>query len=56
MTKEEQAQDTLGRLNETHDRLMGEIRKGIIGQDKVLSNYLLPYLPVGTACSREFPV
>ena len=56
MTDEEQAQDALSRLNETRDRLMSEIRKGIIGQDEVSSNYLSHCLPAGTACSLEFRV
>jgi hypothetical protein len=50
MTDEEQAQDALSRLNETRDRLMGEIRKGIIGQDEVIEQ-LLDH----TACPRALP-
>ena len=44
MTNEEQAQDALSRLNETRDRLMGEIRKGIIGQDEVIEQLLITLL------------
>ena len=38
MSKSEQAEDALSRLNETRDRLLVEIRKGIIGQDEVDAN------------------
>ena len=41
MTNEEEAKDALGRLNETRDRLMREIRKGIIGQDEVIEQLLI---------------
>ena len=55
MTKEEQAQDTLGRLNQTHDRLMGEIRKGIIGQDKVIEQLLITLLARGHCLLTGIP-
>ena len=44
MSKSEQAEDALSRLNETRDRLLVEIRKGIIGQDEVIEQLLVTLL------------
>ena len=55
MTKEEQAQDTLGRLNQTHDRLMVEIRKGIIGQNEVIEQLLVSLLARGHCLLTGIP-
>ena len=51
MTNEEEAKDALGRLNETRDRLMREIRKGIIGQDEVIEQLLITLLAEDTVYS-----
>ena len=55
MTEEEQAQDALSRLNETRDRLMGEIRKGIIGQDEVIEQLLITMLARGHCLLTGIP-
>ena len=55
MTNEEQAQDALSRLNETRDRLMGEIRKGIIGQDEVIEQLLITLLARGHCLLTGIP-
>ena len=55
MTNEEKAQDALSRLNETRDRLMGEIRKGIIGQDEVIEQLLITLLARGHCLLTGIP-
>ena len=55
MTDEEQAQDALSRLNETRDRLKGEIRKGIIGQDEVIEQLLITLLARGHCLLTGIP-
>ena len=55
MTNDEQAQDALSRLNETSDRLMGEIRKGIIGQDEVIEQLLITLLASGHCLLTGIP-
>ena len=55
MTNEEQAKDALSRLNETRDRLMGEIRKGIIGQDEVIEQLLITLLARGHCLLTGIP-
>tara|TARA_B100001248_G_C27358006_1_gene444866 strand:- start:386 stop:1381 length:996 start_codon:yes stop_codon:yes gene_type:complete len=55
MTDEEQAHDALSRLNETRDRLMGEIRKGIIGQDEVIEQLLITLLARGHCLLTGIP-
>lgn len=55
MTDEEQSQDALSRLNETRDRLMGEIRKGIIGQDEVIEQLLITLLARGHCLLTGIP-
>ena len=55
MTNEEQAQDALSRLNETRDRLIGEIRKGIIGQDEVIEQLLITLLARGHCLLTGIP-
>ena len=55
MINEEQAQDALSRLNVTRDRLMGEIRKGIIGQDEVIEQLLITLLARGHCLLTGIP-
>ncbi|MEC7802956.1 MAG: MoxR family ATPase [Verrucomicrobiota bacterium] len=55
MTNEEEAKDALGRLNETRDRLMREIRKGIIGQDEVIEQLLITLLARGHCLLTGIP-
>ena len=55
MITEEEAQDALGRLNETRDRLMVEIRKGIIGQDQVIEQLLITLLARGHCLLTGIP-
>ena len=55
MTNEEQAQDALSRLNVTRDRLMSEIRKGIIGQDEVIEQLLITLLARGHCLLTGIP-
>ena len=55
MTDEEQTQDALSRLNETRDRLMAEIRKGIIGQDEVIEQLLITLLARGHCLLTGIP-
>ena len=47
MTSQEEAEDALGRLNETREGLLAEIRKGIIGQDDVIEQLLVSLLARG---------
>ena len=47
MTESEQAEDALSRLNETRERLLVEIHKGIIGQDEVIEQLLITLLARG---------
>ena len=44
MITQEKAEDALGRLNQTRDQLLSEIRKGIIGQDEVIEELLVTLL------------
>ena len=55
MTNEEEAKDALGRLNEMRDRLMREIRKGIIGQDEVIEQLLITLLARGHCLLTGIP-
>lgn len=55
MTNEEEAQDALGRLNETRDHLMREIRKGIIGQNEVIEQLLITLLARGHCLLTGIP-
>ncbi len=55
MTNEEEVKDALGRLNETRDRLMREIRKGIIGQDEVIEQLLITLLARGHCLLTGIP-
>ena len=55
MINEEEAKDVLGRLNETRDRLMREIRKGIIGQDEVIEQLLITLLARGHCLLTGIP-
>ena len=47
MTKLENPEATIEKLPQTHDRLLGEIRKGIIGQDDVIEQLLVTLLARG---------
>ena len=55
MTKSEQAEDALARLNETRQRLLVEIRKGIIGQDEVIEQLLVTLLARGHCLLTGIP-
>ena len=55
MTNEKKAQDALARLNETHNSLMREIRKGIIGQDEVIEQLLITLLARGHCLLTGIP-
>ena len=56
MTKSKTAEATLERLPETHDRLLKEIRKGIIGQDDVIEQLLVTLLARGHCLLTGIPV
>ena len=47
MITQEKAEDALGRLNETRDHLLSEIRKGVVGQDQVIEELLITLLARG---------
>ena len=55
MTKSEQAEDALAHLNETRERLLVEIRKGIIGQDEVIEQLLVTLLARGHCLLTGIP-
>lgn len=55
MTESEQAEDALARLNETRDRLLVEIHKGIIGQDEVIEQLLITLLARGHCLLTGIP-
>jgi MoxR-like ATPase len=55
MTKSKTAEATLERLPETHDRLLKEIRKGIIGQDDVIEQLLVTLLARGHCLLTGIP-
>lgn len=55
MTSQEEAEDALGRLNEMRDRLLEEIRKGIIGQDQVIEQLLVSLLARGHCLLTGIP-
>ena len=47
MTKETTAEQALDKLSETRDRLLGEIKKGVVGQDEVIEQLLITLLARG---------
>ena len=55
MTSQEEAEDALGRLNETREGLLAEIRKGIIGQDDVIEQLLVSLLARGHCLLTGIP-
>ena len=55
MTTQEKAEYALGHINETRDRLLGEIRKGIIGQDEVINELLITILARGHCLLTGIP-
>ncbi len=55
MITQEKAEDALGRMNETRDLLLGEIRKGIIGQDGVINELLITLLARGHCLLTGIP-
>ncbi len=55
MTESELAEDALARLNETRDRLLVEIHKGIIGQDEVIEQLLITLLARGHCLLTGIP-
>ena len=55
MSTQEQAEEALGQLNETRERLLAEIRKGIIGQDEVIEHLLITLLARGHCLLTGIP-
>jgi len=55
MTTSDQAEDALERLSETRERLLVEIRKGIIGQDEVIEQLLVTLLARGHCLLTGIP-
>jgi len=55
MSNSEKSEDALARLNETRDRLLVEIRKGIIGQDEVIEQLLVTLLARGHCLLTGIP-
>ncbi len=55
MTKLENPEATIEKLPQTHDRLLGEIRKGIIGQDDVIEQLLVTLLARGHCLLTGIP-
>jgi MoxR-like ATPase len=55
MTKSENVEATLEQLPETRDRLLKEIRKGIIGQDDVIEQLLVTLLAKGHCLLTGIP-
>ena len=55
MITQEKAEDALGRLNQTRDQLLYEIRKGIIGQDEVIEELLVTLLARGHCLLTGIP-
>ena len=55
MITQEKAEDALGRLNQTRDQLLSEIRKGIIGQDEVIEALLVTLLARGHCLLTGIP-
>jgi MoxR-like ATPase len=55
MITQEKAEDALGRLNQTRDQLLSEIRKGIIGQDEVIEELLVTLLARGHCLLTGIP-
>ena len=49
------AEDALGRLNETRDHLLSEIRKGVVGQDQVIEELLITLLARGHCLLTGIP-
>mgnify|MGYP006236590335 CR=1 FL=1 len=55
MITQEKVEDALGRLNETRDRLMAEIRKGITGQEEVIEQLIVSMLARGHCLLTGIP-
>ena len=55
MITQEKAEDALGRLNETRDHLLSEIRKGVVGQDQVIEELLITLLARGHCLLTGIP-
>ena len=55
MTDSKRAEDALAGLNETRERLLVEIRKGIIGQDEVIEQLLVTLLARGHCLLTGIP-
>ena len=55
MTKSDNVEATLEQLPETRDRLLKEIRKGIIGQDDVIEQLLVTLLAKGHSLIEGVP-
>lgn len=55
MNTQEHAEEALGQLNETRERLLAEIRKGIIGQEDVIEHLLITLLARGHCLLTGIP-
>ena len=55
MTKETTAEQALDKLSETRDRLLGEIKKGVVGQDEVIEQLLITLLARGHCLLTGIP-
>ena len=56
MNTQEHAEEALGQLNETRERLLAKIRKGIIGQEEVIEHLLITLLARGHCLLTGIPV
>jgi len=55
MTTETTAEQALDKLSETRDRLLGEIKKGVVGQDMVIEHLLITLLARGHCLLTGIP-
>jgi len=55
MTTETTAEQALDKLSETRDRLLGEIKKGVVGQDEVIEQLLITLLARGHCLLTGIP-
>ena len=55
MITQEKAEDALGRMDQTRDQLLAEIRKGIIGQDEVIEQLLITLMAGGHCLLTGIP-
>ena len=55
MTTDKLAEEALDKLSETRDRLLSEIRKAVVGQDKVIEELLITLLARGHCLLTGIP-